>query len=139
MKKTTVFDCSLINFNKIYSEKGSITAIQNLIDFPFNIKRIYYLYDIPGGEARGGHAHKTLEQIIIAVSGSFDLVLDDGNSKRTFMLSRPYYGVLLPSGLWRELNNFSTGSICLVLASEEYDEGDYIRDYNNFISFKNDT
>jgi hypothetical protein len=136
MKETTVFDCSLIQFRKNHTEKGNITAINNHIEIPFQVKRVYYLYDVPGGEERGAHAHKNLKQLIVAASGSFDLTVDDGSTKRTFQLNRPNMGVLMPAGLWRELQNFSSGSICLVLASEEYSEEDYIRDYNVFKKFK---
>jgi len=136
MKSSTVYDCSLIELPKNHTVKGNITAVNNSIEIPFDINRVYFLYDIPGGEARGGHAHKELKQFIIAASGSFDLVIDDGNIKRTFHLNRPYQGVLLPPGLWRELNNFSSGSICLVMASTEYKESDYIREYAEFQSYK---
>lgn len=136
MKETTVYSATLIELNKNHSLQGNITAINNNLEVPFNIKRVYYLYDVPGGEERGAHAHKDLQQLIIAASGSFDLVLNDGKIKRTFHLNRPYLGVYMPSGLWRELNNFSSGSICLVLASEAYDESDYIRNYNEFLNYK---
>ncbi len=136
MKETTVFDCSLIQFRKNHTEKGNITAINNHIEIPFQVKRVYYLYDVPGGEERGAHAHRNLKQLIVAASGSFDLTVDDGSTKRTFQLNRPNVGLLMPSGLWREIDNFSSGSICLVLASEEYDEGDYIRKYTEFKLFK---
>jgi hypothetical protein len=136
MKQSTVFDCSLLEFSKNHAEKGNITALQNNIEIPFDIKRVYYLYDVPGGEARGGHAHKALQQIIVAASGSFDLTVDDGKTKRTFHLNRPNLGVLMPAGLWRELHNFSSGSICLVLASEQYDENDYIREYDEYLNYK---
>jgi oxalate decarboxylase/phosphoglucose isomerase-like protein (cupin superfamily) len=136
MKKTTVYDCSVIEINKHHHEKGNISVVENGITVPFNVKRIYYLYDIPGGESRGGHAHRELSQLIIAASGSFDVMLDDGNVKRTFTLNRPYQGLLVVPGIWRELGDFSSGVVCLVLASHEYDEGDYIRDYNSFIAFK---
>lgn len=136
MKETTVYSATLIELNKNHSLQGNITAINNDLEVPFNIKRVYYLYDVPGGEERGAHAHKDLQQLIIAASGSFDLVLNDGKIKRTFHLNRPYLGVYMPSGLWRELNNFSSGSICLVLASETYDESDYIRNYKEFLNYK---
>jgi len=103
---------------------------------PFEIKRVYYLYDIPGGLSRGGHAHKDLQQLIIALSGSFDLIVDDGKVKRTFNLTQPNKGVYMPAGLWRDLDNFSSGSICMVLASLEYSEDDYIRDYEEFKIYK---
>ena len=136
MKKSTVFDCKLIELPKNYRDKGNITAVNSLIEIPFNVNRIYYLYDIPGGESRGGHAHKELQQVIIAASGSFDLIVDDGKNKKTFSLNRPNIGVLMPKGLWRELDNFSSGSICLVLASDIYDENDYIRNYEDFKKLK---
>lgn len=137
MRNNTVYDCSLIQLPKANNQKGNITAINNAEGIiPFTIKRVYYLYDIPGGEGRGGHAHKCLEQVIIAGSGSFDITIDDGMTKRTYNLSKPYHGLYMPSGLWRELNNFSSGAICLVLASEKYDEKDYIRDYKIFLKIK---
>lgn len=136
MKATTVFDCNILHLPRIYNPAGSITAVNNSQEVPFNIKRIYYLFDVPGGEARGGHAHKELQQLIVAASGSFDIIVDDGNVKRTFHLSRPYMGLYMPPGLWRELDNFSSGSICLVLASTVYDEGDYMREYPKFKEWK---
>ena len=136
MKKSTVFDCKLIELPKNYRDKGNITAVNSLIEIPFNVNRIYYLYDVPGGESRGGHAHKELQQVIIAASGSFDLIIDDGKNKKKFILNRPNIGVLMPKGLWRELDNFSSGSICLVLASDIYDENDYIRNYEDFKKLK---
>lgn len=135
-KTSTVNDCTLIELDKHAHEKGNITVVENGVDVPFDIKRVYYLYDIPGGETRGGHAHYGLKQLIVAVSGSFDVQLDDGNEKRTFTLNRPYQGLLVTPGLWRELENFSSGSVCLVLASLEYDEADYIRSYNDFLAYK---
>lgn len=136
MKDTTVFDCTKLQLPRLYNPSGNITAINNKQEIPFEVKRVYYLYDVPGGEARGGHGHKELEQLIVAASGSFDIILDDGKVKRTFHLSRPYIGLYMPAGLWRELDNFSSGSICLVLASQAYDESDYIRDYTEFLKYK---
>jgi hypothetical protein len=135
-KTTSVFDCTLLTFDKNHKIKGNLTAVTNNIQIPFDIKRIYYLYDIPGGLSRGGHAHKELQQLVVALSGSFDITLDDGEAKRTFQLSRPNVGLLVPSGLWRELNNFSSGSICMVLASELYSEEDYFRNYTEFQEWK---
>jgi hypothetical protein len=137
MKITTVYDCSVIEIDKHSNESGNITIIENYETIPFEVNRVYYLYDIPGGEARGAHAHKELKQLLIAASGSFDVVLNDGNVKRTVSLSRPYLGLLIVPGIWRELNNFSSGAICLVLASHKYDETDYIRDYQEFLKYKN--
>jgi len=136
LNKFTVFDCSIIHFPKIQNRAGNITPIQNNIEAPFAIKRVYYLYDVPGGESRGAHAHKALEQLIIAASGSFDVTIDDGKNKKTVSLNRPNYGLHLKPGMWRELSNFSSGSICLVLASLLYDESDYIRDYEDFKKLK---
>ena len=135
-KTSSIFDCSIITLDKNHRVKGNLTAINNFSELPFDVKRVYFLYDVPGGEARGGHAHKGLQQLIVAASGSFDLIVDDGKVKRTFHLNRPYQGILMPSGLWRELNNFSSGSICLVLASHEYSEDDYIRQYSDFLNYK---
>lgn len=137
MRKTTVYDCSIIELDKHHSNrKGNISVVENGVTVPFEVKRTYYLYDVPGGEERGAHAHKELHQLIIATSGSFDVTLNDGNVKRTFTLNRPYQGLYVVSGVWRELNNFSSGSVCLVLASEGYDEKDYIRDYKEFLLYK---
>ena len=138
-RSSTVFDCTMVQLPQIHAEGGNITVINNSEEIPFDIKRVYYLYDVPGGEGRGGHGHKELQQIIVAVSGSFDLTVDDGKVKRTFHLSRPNMGVYMPPGLWRELDNFSSGSICLVLASEEYNEEDYLRGYNNYLVYKHDS
>lgn len=135
-KKNSVFDCKVLPFPKIENRAGNITPLQNGIEIPFDIRRVYYLYDIPAGETRGGHAHKELEQIVIAVSGSFDVTLDDGKNIKTISLNRPYLGLYLLPGIWREISNFSSGAICLVLASEIYDEGDYIRDYRSFQEWK---
>jgi len=111
--------------------------LQNGLHLPFEVKRVYYLYDVPGGSERGGHAHKTLHQLIVAASGAFDVILDDGVTKKIVQLNRPYYGLLLIPGIWRELMNFSSGAVCLVLASEKYNPDDYIRDYSVFKKFKN--
>lgn len=136
--KTSVYDCTIIELDKHHSDrKGNITVVENNLTIPFEVKRTYYLYDIPGGEERGAHAHKELRQLIIAASGSFDVVLNDGNVKRTFTLNRPYQGLLVVPGIWRKLNNFSSGSVCLVLASMPYEVEDYIRDYNEFLEYKN--
>ena len=135
-EKTTVYGCSVIELKKNHRGKGNLTVVQNNIEVPFEVKRCYYLYDVPGGEERGGHAHKELHQLIVAASGSFDVILNDGNIKRTISLNRPYYGLLVVPGIWRELNNFSSGSVCLVLASEVYKKEDYIRSYNDFLEWK---
>lgn len=136
MKTSTVFDCSLITLPVNHSASGNLTAVSNGIQVPFDIKRVYYLYDVPGGFSRGGHGHLELQQLIVALSGSFDIIVDDGNVKRTFHLSRPNIGLYMPSGLWRELDNFSSGSICFVLASIAYDENDYFRNYDDFVAWK---
>lgn len=133
---STVYDCTIIRLPKVHNDAGNITSVNNYREIPFAIKRVYYLYDVPGGEARGGHAHQTLHQLILAGSGSFDIQVDDGRVKRTFQLNRPDYGLYLPPGLWRELDNFSSGSISVVLASAVYDKNDYIRNYEKFKSFK---
>jgi len=135
-KKSTVFDCSVIELDKHHHEKGNITVIENNQEVPFDVKRIYYLYDVPGGESRGGHGHKELRQLIVAAGGSFDVILDDGKVKRAITLNRPYYGLLVVPGIWRELVNFSSGSTLLVMASHTYDEADYIRSYECFLEFK---
>lgn len=127
-------DCRLIELTKISSDKGNLTFIEGNRHIPFDIKRVYYLYDVPGGEIRGAHAHRSLEQLFIAASGSFDLVLDDGRNKQRFHLNRSYFGVYLPPMIWRVLDNFSSGSVCIVLASDYYREEDYIRDYDEFLS-----
>ena len=136
MNNSTVFDCSVVDISKITSKVGNITVVENGKNIPFDIKRIYYLYDIPGGESRGGHAHYELEQYIIAASGAFDVILDDGINKTRFHLNRSYYGLYVPALIWRELDNFSSGAICLVLASHRYDENDYIRMYDAFLKEK---
>jgi dTDP-4-dehydrorhamnose 3,5-epimerase-like enzyme len=123
----------IINLRKMSDPKGNLTPIEGGADIPFEIRRVYYTYDIPGGETRGGHAHVALHEFIIAVSGSFDVVLDDGQDRASFFLNRSYYGLYVPPMVWRELGNFSSGSVCLVLASDRYDQADYMRDYDDFV------
>ncbi len=133
---SSVFDCSIIHLPKIHNRAGNITVVENLATLPFQVERIYYLYDIPGGETRGGHGHKELQQLVVAASGSFDVVVEDGSLKKVINLNRPDYGLHIKAGIWRELVNFSSGAICMVLASHEYDEKDYIRDHSQFLRFK---
>ncbi len=136
--KYNVFDCTMIELDKHHSNrKGSLTVVENGQTLPFDIKRVYYLYDIPGGESRGAHAHRNLSQLIVAASGSFRVTLDDGNVKRSFFLNRPYQGLYVKPGIWRDLDEFSSGAVCMVLASDLYKKEDYIRDYNEFVEFRN--
>ena len=132
----TVFDCSMIELPKIENRAGNITPVHGCINIPFDTKRVFYTYDIPGGEARGAHAHKECHQFLVAASGSFEVVLDDGKNKRTVLLNRPFFGLHIPPGIWAAEQGFSSGAICLVLASHFYAENDYIRDYNEFIRCK---
>lgn len=136
MNGNTIADCRIIDLRKIHDVRGNLTPIEAGKDIPFDIKQVYYLYDVPGGESRGSHAHKALHQLVVAVSGSFAVTLDDGSEKESIVLKRPYEGLYIVPGIWRTLDDFSSGSVCLVLASEKYDEGDYIRDYNAFLEFK---
>lgn len=131
----SVYDCSVIELPRIENAKGNITPVHSGINLPFEIARIFYLYDIPGGEARGAHAHRECHQFLVAASGSFEVVLDDGYNKRTVTLNRPYFGLHIPPGIWAAEQGFSAGSICLVLTSHIYDEADYIRDYASFINY----
>lgn len=138
-RKMTVFDCSIIYFPKIENAAGNITPIHGGKDIPFDIARIFYLYDIPGGEERGAHAHKECHQLLVAASGSFDILLDDGSTKRLVTLNRPFMGLHIPPGIWAAELGFSSGSICLVLASHLYSESDYIRNYPDYLGFVNTT
>jgi len=125
-------DCKIVELPKIDDPRGSLTFIEADRHIPFSFQRVYYLYDVPGGAERGGHAHKALHQLIIAMSGSFDIHLDDGLEKKTVHLNRSYYGLYVPPMIWREIDNFSSGSVCMVLASDYYDEADYYRNYGEF-------
>jgi len=138
-RSLSVYDCSVIELPKIQFRAGNITPVHNSVDVPFDVKRIFYLYDIPGGESRGAHAHKQCHQFLIAASGSFEVLLDDGKNKRLVHLNRPYYGLHIPPMIWASEINFSSGSICLVLASHGYDEKDYLRDYQDYLILKNDS
>ncbi|MFT4116899.1 sugar 3,4-ketoisomerase [Bradyrhizobium sp.] len=126
--------CKIVDLPKISDPRGNLTFIESNRHVPFDIKRVYYLYDVPGGSERGGHAHKALTQLIVAMAGSFDVRIDDGHQKRVFHLNRSYYGLLITPMIWRELDNFSSGSVCMVLASNLYDEDDYYRDYNTYLA-----
>lgn len=137
MNNNSVYDCTIIELDKHHSDrKGNLSVVQNGDTIPFDVKRVYYLYDVPGGESRGAHAHKELSQLIVAASGSFTVTLDDGKVKRSFLLNRPYQGLLVVPGIWRDLDDFSSGSVCMVLASHPYDKEDYIRDYDDFLEYK---
>ena len=136
MYQSKVFDCSLIHLPQLGDRNGHITVVNNNSEIPFIIKRIFYLYDIPGGESRGAHAHKNCHQFLISASGAFEVLLDDGNTKRQILLNRPNVGLHIPPGIWASEINFSSGSICLVLASHNYDESDYIRDYNEYLNYR---
>jgi hypothetical protein len=129
----SIQQCRLVSLPVINNPKGNLTFIEGMQHIPFDIKRVYYLYDVPGGAERGGHGHRDLAQLIIAMSGSFDVVLDDGLEKRRFHLNRSYYGLYVCPMMWREIDNFSSGSVCMVLASTLYDEADYYRDYQDFL------
>lgn len=137
MKINNVFDCSIIELDKHHSDrKGNLTVVENGITLPFDVKRVYYIYDVPGGESRGAHAHKALEQLIVAASGSFTVTLDDGTNKKSFYLNHPYQGLYVKPGMWRDLDDFSSGAVAMVLASEIYQKEDYIRDYQEFLEFR---
>jgi dTDP-4-dehydrorhamnose 3,5-epimerase-like enzyme len=129
----TVTGCRVIEFPVVQDQRGNLTFIEGSEHVPFEIKRVYYLYDVPGGASRAGHAHKTLEQVIIAASGSFDVIVDDVARRDRVTLNRSYFGLYIPSCVWREIVNFSSGAVCLVLASDRYDEDDYFRSYDDFV------
>jgi hypothetical protein len=132
MKRITVFDCGILQLPKISFTAGNITPLENQKHIPFDVKRVFYVYDIPGGIERGGHAHKKCHQLLVAASGSFDIELDDGVNIRTVTLNRPYYGLHIPPGMWAAEKGYSSGAVCLVLTSHEYDESDYIKEYEKF-------
>lgn len=137
MNTPSVYDCSVIELPRIKNRAGNITPVRNNVNIPFDIKRVFYIYDIPGGEDRGAHAHKECHQFLVATSGSFEIELNDGVIKRTVTLNRPYFGLHIPPGIWAAEKGFSSGAVCLVLASHTYNEGDYIRDFDEFTTYKN--
>ena len=132
MAAATVADCRIINLPKIVDPRGNLTFLEGDRHVPFPIRRVYWIYDVPGGEMRGGHAYRQLDEVLISLSGSFDVHLDDGNEKRVVPLNRSYYGLLVPRLMWRRVENFSTNSVCLIIASAPYDANDYIRNYDEF-------
>lgn len=134
--QSCIDDCKIITLNRNHHANGNLTAVNNGIDLPFNIERTFYIYDVPGGAERGGHSHYTCNEFIVAISGSFDVTVDDGNKQFTYTLNRPYQGLLVVPGIWRTLQNFSSGSVCLALASHHFDEEDYVRNYSDFIKLK---
>ena len=137
MGKYNVYDCTIVELDKHHSDrKGNLSVVENGVTLPFDVKRVYYIYDVPGGESRGAHAHKKLSQLIVAASGSFKVTLDDGNVKRTFFLNRPSQGLYVKPGMWRDLEDFSSGAVCMVLASDVYLAEDYIRNYDEFLRFR---
>jgi hypothetical protein len=132
-KTSSIDQCKLIELGKNHHANGNLTVVENGKLIPFDIKRVFYIYDVPGGEERGGHSHKRLQQVIVAISGAFDVLLDDGVNQRNVTLNRPYQGLLVAPGVWSKQHNFSSGSVCLVLASDHYCEEDYVRDYDQFL------
>ncbi len=134
--ETCIKDCRIITLKKHHHANGNLTAVNNGVELPFELKRTFYIYDVPGGAERGGHSHYTCHEFIIAISGSFDVTVDDGNDKYTFTLNRPNQGLLVAPGIWRTLQNFSSGSVCLALASHHFDEKDYVREYDQFLQLK---
>ncbi|SMG15053.1 WxcM-like, C-terminal [Marivirga sericea] len=139
MNKPSVFDCQMIHLPQLGDRQGHITVVNGLKEIPFEVKRIFYLYDIPGGESRGAHSHKECHQFLIAASGAYEVLIDDGKVQKVVSLNRPTIGLHIPPGIWASEINFSSGSVCLVLASHEYNEKDYIRDYNDFKKYVDDT
>jgi len=133
-----IADIQLLDFPKVLDERGNLSFVQNSDQIPFDIERVYLIYDVPGGAIRGGHAYRQNQEVIIAISGSFDIVVNDGQSEVKYSLNRSYYGLYVPNGLWRQLENFSTNSLCLIIASHPYEENDYVRDFNEFKSIAND-
>ena len=132
-----MYDCTMVELDKHHSDrKGNLSVVENGVTLPCDVKRVYYIYDVPGGESRGAHAHKELSQLIVAASGSFKVTLDDGRVKRTFFLNRPYQGLYVKPGMWRDLEDFSSGAVCMVLASDVYMMEDYIRNYDEFLTFR---
>ena len=131
-----ISDCRIISLTKHHHANGNLTAVNNGVELPFDIQRTFYIYDVPGGAERGGHSHYTCHEFIIAISGSFDVIVDDGTNQFTYTLNRPYQGLLVVPGIWRTLKNFSSGSVCLAIASHHFDENDYIRDYDTFLQYK---
>lgn len=136
MKQTTINDCRIIDLRKMQDPRGNLTPIESLKDVPFEIKRIFYLYDVPGGESRGAHAHIKDNQFLIAANGAFEVLCDDGLNQKVVTLNRPYFGLLVPPGIWAAEQEFSSGSVCLVLTDAAYDASDYIRDYEEFLKYK---
>jgi hypothetical protein len=136
MTKPSVYDCSIIELPVNHNEKGNLTIVENSQHIPFDVRRVFYLYDIPGGESRGAHAHKECHQFLVAASGAFEIALDDGKARRTVVLNRPYYGLHIPPGIWAAEQGFSSGAICLALTSREYDADDYIRDYTEYQAWR---
>ena len=131
-----IFNCNLVELQKIKNRAGNLSVVENSNSIPFDIARVYYIYDVPGGSDRGGHAHKDLEQYVIAVSGAFDIQLDDGKNKKTVRLDRPFLALHIKKGIWRETRNFTSGAICMVIASHKYDNQDYLHDYEDFLKFR---
>lgn len=139
MKRVTIYDCAIIEVPKVYFPTGNISIVEGIKNLPFVPRRVFYLYDIPAGESRGAHAHRECHQFIIAASGSFEISLDDGFNKKTVALNRPFHGLHVPPGIWAHELNFSAGAICLVLTSHKFNEADYIRDYDEYKTYINDT